>query len=152
MTPAPRRQAPTGRATDRALSVLLVLYPKDFRREYARPVAQLIRDQRRDLGEAAVTARARFWLSVVADIARSAGAEHAAGLRAAWRHKAPHRRRVWLGRIRVMLGLGLLTTSGSNVVYDVASPKLSMGIGAIVLTAVGAAAGAVLLARARRVR
>jgi hypothetical protein len=63
------------RSAGRVVSALLRLYPRPFRREYGAAIAQLIRDQRRDLGDASAIVRTRFWLSVLADTARSASAE-----------------------------------------------------------------------------
>lgn len=71
--PRTERRRPAGRV----VSVLLALYPRAFRREYGAAIGQLIRDQRRDLGDAGPAARARFWYRVGADTARSAFAEHA---------------------------------------------------------------------------
>lgn len=136
---------------DRMLSALLGLYPTEFRREYGRPIAQLIGDQWRDLGDVGLAEVVRFWLSVLVDIARSACAEHVS----AWREReagGERRPRRWLARLQLAFALALLAGSGANAVYDLAAPKLSMGAGAFLLTVVAAASGSALLLRLRFTR
>lgn len=56
---------------------LLRVYPADFRRDYAEPMAQLFADQLRDTRESAATAGSiRLWIRTLLDILTSALSQH----------------------------------------------------------------------------
>ena len=130
----------------RCLTLLLRAYPAAFRREYAAPMRQLVRDQRRALGAAGPLAVARFWAAVAWDVARTAPREH----RDARARRSPAPAGASESRLRPLLGWGLLLAAAANVVYGTASTTQSMGALAIPLTAASAALGATLAVRARR--
>src|SRR5689334_23453289 len=61
----------TADAMDRLYRALLRLYPAEFRDEYGREMAQMVRDR------IAREPRARLWLDLLRDLLRTAPKEHA---------------------------------------------------------------------------
>ena len=135
----------TEQATDPLLfRVLLLLYPPDVRREFGPAILQLLRDQRRDLGQGTTWGRIRFCWTATADLCLSALRERASVRRdRAHAHASPARYHTWAAGL-------LIGMAAANIVYDVLSPKLAMGIGALILTALAPCLGILLLLRARR--
>ena len=125
----------------RAATILLGLYPRDFRREYGAAIAQLVCDQRRDLGDASAYRRLGFWVSVVLDTVRAASVEHASAVRL---------RRVSAATVQRLVGALLVLAAVGNVLVDVVAVNLRMGIPALLLTAAAGSSGARLIARSRR--
>jgi hypothetical protein len=121
------------------LGVVLRAYPASFRAHYAHEILTTLRDQRRALGSVRRWATATFWVRALIDLLRSAATERIA----AARDRAP-------GRVaRRFLGFLLVTFAVGNVAYDVAEPKLRMGVFAMLLTALSGLAGLALLWRRR---
>jgi hypothetical protein len=129
----------------RTIAILLWLYPRPFRREYGAAIAQLICDQRRELGDANVFRCLRFWTAVLVDTLRAAHAEHLAELRGGLR-----RSRARASTAQRYVGALLLLAAAANVLVDVLAVKLSMGIPAVVCTIAAASSGAGLIVHSRR--
>lgn len=117
----------------RAVRVLTAAFPGEFRRRHRDDMEQCILDARDALGDATAAARARFWVGIAIDLARAGMLEHA-------RSRRPRALR--------LLGFLSLAAAAANVLVDLLSEELQMGIGALLLTALGIAVGA-LLARPR---
>jgi hypothetical protein len=118
------------------LRALLRLYPASFRDAYAAELAQCVRDARRALGASAPRGRVwRFWAAVGWDLTRGLAGERAGAALESVR-RAP---------VRKLAGLSLLGAAGANVAYDVASVRDSMGILALLLTALTIVGGSTLL-------
>jgi hypothetical protein len=129
------------------IRALFVAYPREFRREFATELMQVIRDQRSALAGATEKRRALFWIGVIADLLRSAGRERVASVRE-WIHRRdPRRQRL---RLYALGGATLLLGAAGNIAVDLVSPKLSMGIAAMALTTVSVCMGVALLRTARR--
>jgi hypothetical protein len=114
--------------------VLSAAYPREFRDTYRDDLQQCIRDARAALKNTSPAARAGFWLRTSVDLAGAGLREHAGSWRAAPRRSAPLR----------LLGFASLALATANVLVDFFSAELQMGIGALLLTSVGLAAGALL--------
>lgn len=114
--------------------VLSSAYPRDFRDAYREDLQQCIRDARNALGNTSPAARAGFWLRISLDLAGAGLREHAGSWRAAPRRSAPLR----------LLGFTSAALATANVLVDFFSAELQMGIGALLLTSVGLAGGALL--------
>jgi hypothetical protein len=127
--------------------LLLVAYPAAFRREYAASIVQLVRDQRRDLAKSGSTSPVTFWIAAAADVLRSAAGERAAAALEWLAARAPRR---WVAWLSGAIGCAFVLGAAANLVYDLMSPKLQMGIGASVLTLLASCLGPLLLVRARR--
>ena len=127
----------------RVLAVVLRAYPASFRAHYAREMLVTLHDQRRALPDTSGWNVARFWARALADLLRSALIERiasgGASLALLGRRGAP----------RIVSGLVFLFFAVGNVAYDLAEPKLSMGVLAIALTMVSGVAGVGLLWRRR---
>ena len=130
---------------NRLVAVVLRAYPASFRVHYARELLLTLHDQRRALTESDRWSVAKFWARALADLLRSAAAERIASSRTG---VASVRRR---GLLRSAVGLLLLSSAAGNVAYDLAEPKLSMGVLAVLLTVLSALAGVSLLWRRRPV-
>jgi hypothetical protein len=140
-----RSNASIGRVSDRVLGVVLRAYPAPFRAHYAHEILLTVRDQRRALGRVQHWAVAAFWTRALIDLLRAAGTERIANARD----------RAWIAPgvvVRRTLGALFLGLAIGNVVYDVAEPKLRMGVLAMLLTALSALAGLRLLGRRPAVR
>lgn len=122
------------------LGVVLRAYPAPFRAHYAHEILMTLRDQRRALGSVRCYAAAAFWARALSDLLRSAATERIADAR--------DRESIAPGRAaRRCLGVLLVALAIGNVVYDVAEPKLRMGILAMLLTGLSGLAGFRLLWR-----
>jgi hypothetical protein len=125
---------------DRVLGVVLRAYPASFRAHYAHEILTTLRDQRRALGRVRSWATAAFWARALLDLLRAAATERIADAR--------ERASIAPGRVaRRSLGVLLLAFAIGNVVYDVAEPKLRMGMLAMLLTGLSCLAGFRLLWR-----
>ena len=131
----------------RSIRALLVAYPREFRRVFAAELTQVIADQRRALALATRKRRVLFWIAVIADLLRSAGRERVASARDWIDRRDPRRNRL---RLYAFVGATLILGAAGNIAFDLASPKLSMGIAATALTSAGLCAGVALLRTARR--
>ena len=93
----------TARRSERAYALLLRAYPSGFRAAYEREMRMTFRDLVRDAG----TTGPGFWMRIIADVVRSAPAQHAAALRA--RHNSNQRmeesRMKPMGILAVAIGL-----------------------------------------------
>jgi hypothetical protein len=128
------------RLRDRVLGVVLRAYPAPFRAHYAHEILTTLRDQRRALGSLRLWATAAFWARAFIDLLRAAATERIADAR--------DRASITRGRIaRRSLGVLLVAFAIGNVVYDVAEPKLRMGVLAMLLTGLSGLAGLRLLWR-----
>jgi len=126
--------------SDRVLEVALRAYPAAFRAHYAHEILTTLRDQRRAMGRVRSWATAAFWARALLDLLRSAANERIADARERASIAPGHVARRCLGVLLVALALG-------NVAYDVAEPKLRMGILAMLLTGLSGLAGFRLLWR-----
>jgi uncharacterized membrane protein len=124
------------------LGVVLRAYPAPFRAHYAHEMLVTLRDQRRALGSVQAWAAAAFWARTLIDLLRSAATERMCDAR--------DRGSMAWGRVaRRCLGVLLLGLAIGNVAYDVAEPKLRMGVLAMLITALSGLAGLRLLWRRR---
>jgi len=112
----------------------LVMFRPAFRARYGREIWQCIRDARYELGDESLALTIRFWIGIMADLARSAVMERYQSIP----------RESYLA-LRRTSGAVLITAALANVGYDAMSVKLSMGVFAALLTAVGAITGALLV-------
>lgn len=129
------RRAREPRACPALLTALLLAYPPAFRAAFGREIALCARDGRRALGNAGRAAAAHYWVVVAADVLWSASAERMDALRS-----TP-------ARLQRRRALGSLLVAGAsfNVGYDAARAELSMGGLALLVTALSALVGTVLL-------
>ena len=67
--------------SEQLYQLMLRTYPREFRREYGPEMAQVFRDTRRELHDAARANFAAFWLRTIVDVIRSAPGEHWESLR-----------------------------------------------------------------------
>ena len=125
----------------RALSFLLLGFPRRFRREYGADLLCCVRDARASLGHDGRAVVARFWVGIALNLLRAAMGERllACG--------------EWCARRSVSVACGTLLLSGAaaNTLFDVLTPELSMGLGAMLLTVLAVAAGGQLLLRSPRI-
>ncbi len=124
-----------------ALGGLLRAHPSQFRADYGREILVTIRDQRRALPNATPRLITTFWIRVLLDLGRSAGREWAAESRLRATSLTTR------GKVRTASGCLLVASAIANVAYDLSEPKLSMGVLAILLTAVSGLVGALLVWR-----
>ena len=118
--------------------MVLRAYPAAFRAHYAHEILMTLRDQRRALGSVPSWATAAFWTRALIDLLCSAATERIADAR--------ERASIAPGSIaRRCLGGLLVAFAIGNVVYDVAEPKLRMGILAMLVTGLSGLAGSRLL-------
>lgn len=133
-----------GGAWDRLYAILLYAYPRSFRSKFGADMCQLMRDRRRALRNASPGHVFGFCLDAVRDVAVSVPREHADELRrrcmAAVLDRSP-------GRRSRLIGCVLIALSVLHVLFDLATPKLRMGVLAWLLTALTAVTGAVLVLR-----
>ena len=138
---------PSGRGwAERAVRLLVRAYPSSFRATYGGEVAQVARDVRRALGAASWLDALGFWISVVADLGRQAAVEQVVAAMAAVRRPAAR------GCVSRSAGYALLTATAGNIAYDVGSVRNSMGVLALMLTALAITAGGALVHRGPRSR
>ncbi len=121
--------------SSRLVRIALRIFPASFRARYGQELCQCIHDARRDLGNDSFGATTRFWILIVADLARSAPME--------WGRSIP--REDWWLVLRRTAGALLLVAALANVVYDAMSVKLSMGFFVALLTLVSAITGGLLI-------
>lgn len=119
----------------RLVRAVLATFPPAFRARYGQELCQCIRDARRDLESETSAATIRFWMSIVADLARSALVER-------YRSIPPG---FWPLMLRRTAGALLIAAAVANVAYDVVSIKLSMGVFTALLTGASAIAGTLLI-------
>jgi hypothetical protein len=124
----------------RLVRMALGMFPAAFRARYGREICQCIRDARHELGDESLALTIRFWIGIMTDLGRSAVTE--------WYQSIP--RESYYFALRRMSGAVLITAALVNVGYDAMSVKLSMGVFAALLTAVGAITGALLIRSAPR--
>jgi hypothetical protein len=105
--------------------MIVLAFPAEFRTTFGPEVLFTINEQRRALGDAGFGARAQFHLEATADLVRAVA--HA---------RAPDAVRA--------LGWLCIALSTLNVGYDLAMPKLSMGVLAWGITVIIASVGAKL--------
>ena len=88
---------------ERAYALLLRAYPSGFRARYGREMQLTFRDLVRDSG----TAGPRFWMRIIADVARTAPSEHADALLARWSSnpRTEESRMKPMGMLAVAIGL-----------------------------------------------
>lgn len=72
---APAKRGKTATASERVYALLLAAYPAGFRREYGREMRLVFADRCREEG-GGFAALAGVWLDALADLARTAPAEH----------------------------------------------------------------------------
>lgn len=121
--------------TPELVRLALNIFPAAFRARYGHDLWQCIRDARRDLGNETFAVTIRFWILIVADLARSALME--------WFRSIP--RESWSLALRRTAGALLIGAALANVAYDAVSIKLSMGFFVALLTAAGAVTGTLLI-------
>jgi len=87
---------------ERAYALLLRAYPAEFRTAYAREMTLVFRELCRQAG----TSRVGFWMTIVADVVRSAPTLRAEALRARWNAGSPMEGRMKpMGILAVLIGL-----------------------------------------------
>jgi hypothetical protein len=118
----------------RLLRIALGMFPAAFRSRYGHEIWQCIRDARHDLDARGFALSLRFWIAVIADLARAAALE--------WRRSISPDSILALRRVA---GIGLIGAALANVGYDAMSVKLSMGVLAVLLTAAAAISGVFLI-------
>jgi hypothetical protein len=123
-----------------AVRILTAAFPREFRQRFGEDMRQCIRDARDALGDAPASERATFWMLILIDLARASAVEHVRSRRARPR-SLPLR----------LLGFASLMAAIANVLVDLLYVELQMGIGALLLSALGITLGAVL-ARPRPAR
>jgi len=113
--------------------ILTAAFPREFRQHFGDDMRQCIRDARDALGHASAMERAKFWMRIAIDLAGAGIIEHVRSRRA--RPRSPALR---------VLGFASLAAAIGNVAVDLLSAELQMGIGALLLTALGTILGAIL--------
>ena len=128
------------RLSDRVLAAVLRAYPAPFRAHYAHEILMTLRDQRRALGSVPPWAAAAFWARALIDLVRSAATERIA--------EASEHASIAPGSIaNRCVGILLVAFAIGNVAYDIAEPKLRMGVFAMLLTGLSCLVGVRLLWR-----
>jgi hypothetical protein len=134
---------------ERAYALLLRAYPREFRATYGREMTLAFRDLARDAGTSGV----RFWIGIIADVARTAPAQHADALRARWRPdtRTEENRMKPMGILAVAIGLLQAVNAVIELTHGDAAglPSLVVGL-AIVVGLLLVAAGVALLRRMPR--
>jgi hypothetical protein len=139
----------SSRRAERAYALLLRAYPREFRATYGREMTLAFRDLARDAG----TTHLRLWIEIIADVARSAPAQHADARRA--RRNADvrmeERRMKPMGILAVAIGLLQAVNAVVELTHGDAAglPGLVVGL-AIVVGLLLVAAGVALLRRTPR--
>jgi hypothetical protein len=113
--------------------ILAAAFPREFRQRFGDDMLQCILDARDALGDGSAAARAKFWLRIAIDLVRAGIVEHVRARRARPRSRALR-----------LLGFASLAAAIGNVLVDLLSAELQMGIGALLLTALGTALGTIL--------
>ncbi|HEY0151572.1 MAG TPA: hypothetical protein VGB92_06220 [Longimicrobium sp.] len=113
--------------------ILAAAFPREFREDFGDDMRQCILDARDALGDASAVERAKFWLRIAIDLAGAGMVEHVRARRSRPRSRALR-----------LLGFASLAAAIGNVLVDLLSAELQMGIGALLLTALGTALGAIL--------
>lgn len=124
----------------RLVRAALKIFPATFRARYGHDLVQCIRDGRRDLESETFAVTIRFWILIVADLARSALMERCRSIP----------RESWSLALRRAGGAVLIAAAVANVAYDAVSVKLSMGVFVALLTALSAITGTLLIRSATR--
>ena len=129
---------------ERAYALLLRAYPREFRSTYGREMTLAFRDLARDAG----TSRVRFWMEIIADVARTAPAQHADARRAWWNAdvRMEERRMKPMGFLAVAIGLLQAVNAVIELTHGAAAglPGVVVGL-AIVVGLLLVAAGVALL-------
>ena len=94
---------------DRWYAALVRLFPSGFRVAFGREVQAVILEQRAKLSGAGLRRQVWFHVAETADLLRAAGVE-------------------WRPTVLRLTGAILLVAAIANVGYDLANPKLSMGV------------------------
>ena len=123
----------------RWIILIVRAFPRRFREDFGGDLVICLCDAREALGSADRVAVTRFWAAAVSDLLRALAGE--------WATVA--RERLTTASLSTGCGTILLGGAVANVLFDALSPNLSMGIGAILLTAIATLAGGRLLAGAR---
>jgi len=127
-------------ASQRLYALLLRAYPAAFRAGFGEEMRLLFGDSCRDAwGSGGARALAALWTGTLLDFVTSCLREHAQ----AWRESM---------NTKGITGIALLLVSAGLITHDAVSADASMGIAAILVTAVTAAAGAVLVSHAQEKR
>ena len=142
-----RHENPPGLPMSRTLIRLLIrALPREFRVRFGRDIERSLLDQYMDELRRFGSVRPGFWRCVLLDLAATAYREWAADI-------AAHiQRRRWRIVTRAAGGGILALGAAANVVYDLAHPKLSMGVSAMLATAFGAVGGVALIHSALSIR
>ena len=121
--------------TPKLVRLVLGVFPAEFRTRYSDEIWQCIRDARRDLGNESFVLAIRFWIEIMADLARGAVLE--------WSRSIS--RESYILALRRSAGAVMIAAAFGSIAYDAISPKLSMGVFVALLTAVAAVTGGVLI-------
>ena len=121
--------------TPKVVRLVLGVFPAAFRTRYGHEIWQCIRDARRDLGNESFVLTIRFWIRIMADLARGAVVEWCRSIS----------RESYILALRRTAGAVMITAAFVNVAYDAMSPKLSMGVLVALLTALAAVTGGLLI-------
>lgn len=96
-------------------TLLVRLFPSDFRAEFGREVTTLILEQRANLSSERLSHRLRFHVMATFDLLRAAGIQ-------------------WRPSLLRLMSIILFIAATANLGYDLANPKLSMGVFAWAMT------------------
>ena len=139
----------SARRAERAYALLMRAYPAEFRAAFGREMTLTVRDLARGSGDSTV----RFWMEIVADVARTAPTQHVEALRARWKPDVPmeNRRMKPMGILAVAIGLLQAVNAVIELTHGDAAglPSLVVGL-AIVVGLLLVAAGVALLRRTAR--
>ena len=130
----------------RVLALMVRAFPTAFREHYGADLTRCVHEARSALGDVSRLNAIRFWAATFVDVGRQGIRERLGGLGESW---AVNTRGIVrtppASPVRQGLGGLLLAAAAANIVYDVLSIKNSMGILAVLLTAVGAVGGFFLM-------
>jgi hypothetical protein len=121
------------------VALLLRAFPRGFREEFGADLLGCVREAREALARDDLVSVAKFWMRVALDLLRAAAGERVLACRT----------RLAGMSMSATCGAILLAGAAANVLFDVLSPALSMGIGAMLLTGLATLAGGRLVMRAR---
>jgi hypothetical protein len=138
----------SARRAERAYALLLRVYPAEFRDAYARDMMVVFRDLVRQAGAPSMG----FWMTIVADVARSAPPLRAEALRARWNAGSRMEGRMKPMGILAML-IGLMQSVNAIVELRAGSHTGAQTAAVLVAVVVGlllVAAGVAMLRRTRQ--
>lgn len=135
----PHENAPAPLLPRTLARALIHALPREFNASFGHDIERSLLDQYRDELRRFGSVRPAFWPCVLLDLAATVYREWA-------EHITTHlQRRHWRIVTRAVGGGVLTLGAAANVVYDLAHPKLSMGVSAILATAFGAVGGFTLI-------